>query len=103
MDKEQQFEWDSEKAKENKEKHSLSFELAKECFFYNYIKKLDTRHDYKEDRYQIIGRTKEPKLILFVVYTLRNRKVRIISARKANKKEREVYYDFCSKDKRESK
>ena len=81
-------------------KRSVSFELASECFSYYYVEKRDNRQDYQENRYQVIGRTKEPELILFVVYTPRNNKIRIISARKANKEEKEIYYEYYLENKK---
>lgn len=86
------FEWDETKNNENKNKHNLSFEEAAKVFDDNEsVKKSDTRKDYGEDRFIIIGAIF--KGIIFVVYTIRNGINRIISARKANNKERYEYYE----------
>ena len=50
-------------------------------------------HSDDEDRWQVIGKVDD---ILFVVYTDRETKTRIISARKANKAERRMYYGNCN-------
>ena len=47
----------------------------------------DVSHSQKEKRYILLGNTTEEKL-LFVVFTLRNKKIRIITTRKANGKEK---------------
>ena len=50
----------------------------------------DPSHSTKEDRYNLIGKTKD-KDLLFITYTIRKTKIRIISARVADKKERKFY------------
>ena len=85
------FEWDSEKAKINKQKHKVSFKLAARVFLdENYIDDYDELHSDSEDRYKIIGRVDE---ILTVIYTERGDVNRIISARPASKVEEELYYE----------
>ncbi len=84
------FEWDEEKNRINKRKHHISFETAANVFFdENCIIKFDYEHSDKEDRWQIIGKVND---ILFVIYTERGDKTRIISARRADKDERREYY-----------
>lgn len=91
MNSEDKFEWDRNKAASNKAKHGISFEEAKGVFHDTYaIEKLDNQEDYGEVRYILIGMT-EGKL-LSVVYTERGEKVRLISARKADKDEQNEYY-----------
>ena len=83
-------EWDDDKNEINKRKHKLSFETAAEIFLdENRIEDYDEFHSDDEDRIKTIGKVEE---ILFVVYTERGEKYRIISARRANKKECEDYY-----------
>ena len=83
------FEWDSEKAELNWKKHGINFEDATRVFEdENRIDYLDEVHSDYEDRYITIGRVEK---ILFVVYTEREDRTRIISARKANKSERREY------------
>ncbi len=70
----------------------LTFRAASKIFKdVNFIVSEDDRHDYGESRYQIIG-TVDPHGVLLVVYTERHENtIRLISARKANKKERHLY------------
>lgn len=88
-------EWDDSKNEKNVIKHcGLTFEEASEVFddpFY--LEKFDVNNStMKEPRYRVIGRVKS-QLVVFVVYTLRNGKHRIISARPALSRERKEYYD----------
>ena len=84
------FVWDSEKAKINKKKHGISFEIAARVFLdENNIDDYDEFHSDDEERIKIIGRVRD---ILTVIYTERGEKYRLISARKATKKEENLYY-----------
>ena len=84
------FEWDDEKNQINKRKHKISFETAANVFFdEDRIEQLDEFHSDDEERWQVIGMVDE---ILFVIYTERDDRTRIISARRADKKERRIYY-----------
>ena len=87
-----QFEWDRSKNEKNILKHGIDFRAAARVFDDpHFIVNEDDRHNYGETRYQIIGAV-DPHGVLLVVYTERHEnKVRIISARKANKKERHLY------------
>ncbi len=55
----------------------------------------DEKHSSQEDRYITIGSVNGLITVLFVVYTERDERIRIISARRANAKEREVYFHGC--------
>lgn len=85
------FEWDENKNIINRSKHKIDFADAIQVFFDDRrITRHDNRNDYGEDRYQVIGMAYER--VLFVVYIERNENtIRVISARKANKKERLAY------------
>ncbi len=89
-----EFEWDEEKERANIKKHHISFSLAALVFLdRNVIVRYDEDHSENEDRYIAIGRVNDTVLLLFVSYTLREAGViRIISARKALKPEKERYY-----------
>ncbi len=97
---ESDFESDPVKAAKNEKKHKkkngagLTFEEAQEVFndeFYQ--ERFDVENSTLEEaRYQVIGRVKS-QLVVFVVYTPRNGKKRIISARIANERERKWYYE----------
>lgn len=86
-----EFEWDEDKNLTNIKKHGISFDVAKFVFNDdNAIEIYDELHSIDEDRYIIIGIVNE---VLYVVYTVRNERIRIISARVANETERRLYYD----------
>jgi len=93
MLKNNNFEWDENKNKSNLDKHGFDFNDAKEVFKdENRTISEDNRNDYGESRWITIG--KMYKALIVVIYTIRN-VTRIISARMANKKEREKYNNNC--------
>jgi len=89
------YEWDKEKNKLNQQKHGISFEEAKEVFEDAFqISKLDYRFSYFEERWITIGSTSKHKVLVVanLFFTDDGEEIiRIISARKANKQERESY------------
>lgn len=90
-----EFEWDIQKDKINQKKHQVSFEEAAEIFRYPTYEATDDRVDYGETRYIAIGNNSQMTIIT-VVYTEREGKIRLISARRANKQEKRLYYDYCT-------
>ena len=83
------FEWDEENRDKNRERHCVSVGAVEEVFFDSNKRAYpDPKHSLTEPRSIIVGRTKQGRL-LFVVYTTRQNKIRVISARDLNKK-REV-------------
>lgn len=86
-----EFEWNRDKAKANLSKHKVSFEEAKTVFddplFVDFY---DPDHSDDEERYIIIGQSQLHRL-LFVSYTERPDKIRLISAREATQAEKNVY------------
>lgn len=85
------FEWDSGNTNKNWQKHRVKDSETEEVFFdENKIILKDVLHSKEEDQFLLIGKTKEARL-LFVVFTLRGNKIRVISARDLNKKERRLY------------
>ncbi len=86
-----QFEWDEEKEKINIKKHGIDFTIASHVFLDpNRLEYYDKAHSTaEEDRYITIGYVAD---VLTVVYTERKKSVRIISARRATKKEKGAYY-----------
>ena len=83
-------EWDDNKAEINIKKHGIYFEDAARIFLdENRIEDYDELHSDYEERIKVIGKVDE---ILFVIYTERGEKYRLISARYANKKEVNDYY-----------
>ncbi|MGE0283069.1 MAG: BrnT family toxin [Rhizobiaceae bacterium] len=85
------FEWDGEKAETNLAKHGVSFLTASEIFANEIVNEIDDREDYGEMRFMALGRVGLD--IYRVAYTWRDENlIRIISAWKAAKHEREIYY-----------
>ncbi len=93
------FEWDAEKARVNYRKHGIGFETATEVFDDPFAVEMidELSGDHGEERSLIIGLTKG-HLILTVVYTERGDSIRIISARRATKAERDDYHSQNTKD-----
>ena len=85
------FEWDPDKATSNLKKHHVSFEEAKTVFGDpNEMTMFDEDHSDEEDRYLSLGMSSLGRVIV-ISYTERGQRIRIISARAANKRERSVY------------
>ena len=85
------FEWDKTKAGINSLKHGVSFNEASTAFWDDLSVTIDDPlHSGDEERWVLIGNS-HWRRILVVVHTLRNQKIRLISARKATKRERAVY------------
>ncbi len=87
------FSWDNRKDKTNQKKHGISFDEAQTVFFDdNAIEFFDIHHSKNEDRFIMLGLSYRLR-ILVVCHCLRkdDSEIRIISARKATKKEQKVY------------
>lgn len=85
------FEWDERKAAANLAKHGVSFLAAAAIFDAERLERIDDREDYGELRHIALGRC--GTTVLRVVYTWRDdRTVRLISAQKAERHEREAYH-----------
>ncbi|HAT72148.1 MAG TPA: hypothetical protein DCS63_04970 [Elusimicrobia bacterium] len=86
------FEWDNRKAEQNSLKHGISFEMASFAFDDPYALIVDDKkHSLDEHRQWLIGDSGEK--VLVIVFTIRppNGNVRIVSARRANRRERRMY------------
>jgi hypothetical protein len=87
----EEFEWDEGNIKKNWERHRVSHIECEEIFFNRpIILRKDEPHSASEDRYFVLGKTDAGRL-LFIVFTLRSNKIRIISARDMNRKEKKIY------------
>jgi uncharacterized DUF497 family protein len=85
------FEWDPGKAKENLVTHGISFDEASTAFRDTLSLAIyDPLHSEEEDRFVLIGNSNRDRLLV-VVHTERGDNIRLISARKASKKERKQY------------
>jgi uncharacterized DUF497 family protein len=86
-----EFEWDQAKSQANLQAHGVSFDLATTVFKDPFaVERLDDREDYGEERFVVIGMA-EGNVILFVAYTEREDRIRIISARRATQNEQADY------------
>ena len=91
-----QAEWDEEKCRANIEKHGLSFDDSWQVLAGDTITILDERYDYGEDRLITLGRL--AGRVVVVVHVSRGENTRIISMRKANAREQEIYQKRLSQD-----
>lgn len=84
------FEWDEAKNTANIKKHGIDFEDAKDIFKHPILISEDTKNNYGEERWVGLGWIKS--LLGVVIYVERcDDIIRIISARKATKRERKYY------------
>jgi hypothetical protein len=84
------FEWDLAKALANERKHGVSFDEAAAIFRGFCLQRADARRNYGEPRFITLGLDSNG-VVLSVVCTWRGDDIRIISAWKASKHERETY------------
>ena len=85
------FEWNKGNIDKSYQKHGISIKEAEEAFLDKYVVlQEDIKHSEKEKRFIAISKTSQNKT-LFSIFTIRDNKIRIISTRKANKKERRLY------------
>lgn len=85
-----EFEWDDQKSWTNLRKHKISFEAACEVFFDPFLQGIDGGIVEGEPRDAVVGMTESWRL-LHVVYVEHDDIIRIVSARPAEKPERESY------------
>ena len=85
------FEWDDEKASFNVRQHEVAFEEASSVFSDRYAMTIfDARHSKGEDRYVTLGISRMGRLVA-VMHTERGENQRLISARKATRREYQAY------------
>lgn len=93
------FEWDEGNLNKNRLKHGVDTVECEEIFYNEpRVITFDESHSQKEERYAMLGKTIDGKK-LTVIFTLRNNKIRIISARAQSKKERVIYEEESRKSK----
>ena len=87
------FEWDERKNSLNRQKHHVSFQEAVTVFTdENALVLPDTEHSYNEDRFVILGLSSAMRMLVVChCYREQSDVIRIVSARKATKKERLQY------------
>ena len=85
------FEWDTGNQDKNQKKHQVSQTECEQLFFNSpLLIHEDVKHSDVEERFYALGKTNIERK-LFIVFTIRNQKIRIISARDMNQKERNIY------------
>jgi uncharacterized DUF497 family protein len=85
------FEWDEHNTLKNWTKHGVAPGEAEQVFFNQpLVAATDEKHSESEPRYYVLGHTDAGRP-LFIAFTIRARRIRVISARDMNRKEREVY------------
>src|SRR3989344_862559 len=85
------FQWDKGNIEKSFKKHKVTNKEAEEIFFNKPLKIfVDNRHSQTEKRFEAFGLTNKAKK-LTVIFTIRDQKIRIISARTQNKKEMRQY------------
>jgi uncharacterized DUF497 family protein len=86
------FVWDDSKAASNDADHGVTFEAARAVFKDPFaLEWLDDRQNYGEERHVILGMVENR--LLYVAYTMRGKKIRLISARGAEPHERRRYHE----------
>ncbi|MBU1088602.1 BrnT family toxin [Patescibacteria group bacterium] len=86
-----EFQWDKGNKDKNLLKHDVSLEEIEQSFFDSHKKQFEDKlHSKNENRYILIGKTRKNR-ILFIIYTIRKNKIRVISARDLNKRRYYLY------------
>lgn len=87
------FEWDEAKNKANIKKHGISFEEAESVFYDEYaLFKADPDHSENEDRFLLLGLSAKLRLLLVChCFEVDDGLIRVISCRKASRKEKPLY------------
>ena len=90
------FEWDPKKNSANLRKHGVSFAEASTVFGDSLSVTIpDPDHVTDEERYVIVGMSTSQRLLV-VVHTIRGQRIRLISARRASKHEKDTYQETGS-------
>jgi len=85
------FEWDQYNSQKNWEKHKVTPAECEQAFFNRPIVIIeDVKHSQSEKRFYALGKT-DLRRKLFIVFTIRNNLIRVISARNMNRKEKRSY------------
>jgi len=91
------FEWDGPKGRSNLKKHGISFDEAKTVFSDELGRLMpDPDHSIDEERFILLGTSTSIRLLVVCHCEKLNGKVRIISARKANARERKQYEGYAN-------
>jgi uncharacterized DUF497 family protein len=88
-----EFEWDPVKSAATEHRRGIGFDRAAEIFTGRMIQWTDDRKDHGEQRVRVVGESAGE--LLHIVYTRRGEIIRIISARRANRGERELWLSYA--------
>ncbi|WP_082021273.1 BrnT family toxin [Chromohalobacter japonicus] len=89
------FDWDPRKDATNRTKHDVSFHEAKTAFTDEFGRLIaDPDHSEEEDRFILLGTSIHSRLLVVCHCVREGDTIRIISARKANKRERKIYEGY---------
>ena len=92
------YDWDSANRDKNWHQHKVTWWECEEVYFNQpFYVFPDTGHSSAEQRYYTLGKTNNGRL-LFIVFTRRRNRIRIISARDMHRNERRIYYEKAKKD-----
>jgi uncharacterized protein len=92
------FDWDDANTQKNWERHQVTPEEAEDVFFHKpVVVRSDVAHSKGERRYYALGQTGAGRR-LFVVFTVRRKLIRVISARDMNRNETETYERYEKED-----
>lgn len=92
------FDWDEGNSLKNFNSHQVSDGECEQVFFnVPILIHEDEKHTIAEKRWYILGKTSSGRL-LFLVFTIRDLLIRVISARDMNKKERQIYHEKIKED-----
>jgi uncharacterized protein len=85
------FDWDAANQEKNWLRHAVTTSECEDVFFnHPLVVQSDLRHSHTEERYFVLGQTNAGRH-LFIVFTLRKNRIRVISARDMSRKERIAY------------
>ena len=88
------FDWDDANSQKNWERHQVTPEEAEDVFFHEpVIVRSDERHSRGEKRYYALGHTSAERR-LFIAFTVRRDRIRVISVRDMNRNETEIYMRY---------
>jgi uncharacterized protein len=92
------FEWDEANITKNWDLHRVTPEEAEDVFFNDpFVLRSDPSHSRREKRYWTLGKTARDRR-LFVAFTIRGKRIRVISARDMSRRENEEYQRYEEKN-----
>ena len=92
------FDWDEANVAKNWERHLVTPEEAEDVFFLDpFVLRSDPGHSKREKRYWALGKTAQGRK-LFVAFTIRDKLIRVISARDMSRREDEEYQHHEKRD-----